>query len=78
MDPIDDFYYYDHSPVVANKTSNSNKKKLDPEKLYFCIFFLFIYFFIYFLIFNYKKIFKIFKKYLQKKNIQKKTDIQIV
>jgi len=75
MDTIDDFYLYNN---ITNKTENSNKKSLDSDKLYFCIFFLFFYFFIYFLIFNYKKIFKILRKYLQKKNIQKKNDIQIV
>ena len=73
MDNLDNFYLYDNI-TPTNKTENSNKKNLDPNKLYFCIFFLFFYF----LIFNYKKIFKIFKKYLQKKNIKKKTDIQIV
>ena len=77
MDNLDNFHLYDNI-TPTNKTENSNKKNLDPNKLYFCIFFLFFYFFIYFLIFNYKKIFKIFKKYLQKKNIKKKTDIQIV
>jgi len=76
MDNLEDFHYYES---ITNKTDNDdNYKKLDQDKLYFCIFFLFFYFFIYFLIFNYKKIFKILKKYLQKKNIQKKTDIQIV
>ena len=75
MDNLDDFYFYDN---ITNQTNNNDKKLTNKNKLYFCIFFLFFYFFIYFLIFNYYKILKIFKKYLQKKNIKKKTDIQIV
>jgi hypothetical protein len=75
MDNLDDLYLYDS---ITNKTDHNNNKTLGQDKLYFCIIFFFFYFFIYFFILYYKKCFKFLRKYFQKKNIQKKYDIQIV
>jgi hypothetical protein len=48
------------------------------QKFYFISFFIILYFFLIFFISFYKIIFIKFKKYLQKKNIKKKTEFEIL